>query len=116
MRWHRRSPRIRRCLLGRSLVGSRPIGTKRFHRIPESPGSEPTATLSRRGSRRYLPSIRRPAVTVSGALPMDLQPLKIDRTEPVRVSRKRKVRWVGPTIALVGAAVLLWIFWGPVLG
>jgi len=47
---------------------------------------------------------------------MDLQPLKIDRTEPVRASRRKKVRWVGPTVVCVGIGALLWLFRGPVLG
>ncbi len=47
---------------------------------------------------------------------MDLQPLKIDRTEPVRASRRRKARWVGPTVACVGVGAVLWLFRGPVLG
>ena len=47
---------------------------------------------------------------------MDLEPLKIDRTEPVRATRRRKSRWIGPTVACVGAGALLWLFHGPILG
>lgn len=47
---------------------------------------------------------------------MDLEPLKIDRTEPVRATRRRKSRWIGPTVLCVGVLAVLWLFHAPIFG
>jgi RND family efflux transporter MFP subunit len=50
---------------------------------------------------------------------MDLQPLKIDREEPVRAAgrgRGRGTRWLGPTITLLVLAGLVWLFHAPIFG
>ena len=45
---------------------------------------------------------------------MDLEPLKIDRTQPVRASRRRKSRWVAPAVACVGILAILLVFRAPI--
>jgi HlyD family secretion protein len=47
---------------------------------------------------------------------MDLEPLKIDRTEPVRSSRRQRNRWVAPAVVLLLVVGLGWLFRGPILG
>ena len=47
---------------------------------------------------------------------MDLEALKIDRTESVRASRRRKNRWVAPTVACVGIGAAIWLFRAPIVG
>jgi HlyD family secretion protein len=47
---------------------------------------------------------------------MDLQPLKIERKEAPRAARSRRVRWLGPVIALACLAFLVWLFHAPIFG
>jgi RND family efflux transporter MFP subunit len=48
---------------------------------------------------------------------VDLQPLKIDRGETVRVARtRRRPRWIAPLVALAVAIGLLWVFQRPIQG
>jgi RND family efflux transporter MFP subunit len=47
---------------------------------------------------------------------MDLQPLKIDRKEAPRAAGGRRVRWLGPTIAVAVVAFLVWLFHAPIVG
>ena len=48
---------------------------------------------------------------------MDLEPLKIDRSEPVRGSRRRRrAGWIAPAIALACILGIGWLFRGPLLG
>jgi len=46
---------------------------------------------------------------------MDLQPLKIDRAEPVRSSRRRERRWVAPAVGLALVAAVVWLFQAQIL-
>lgn len=47
---------------------------------------------------------------------MDLQPLKIERTEPVRRARSGVSPWIGRAVLLLAVAGLLWVFRDPLTG